>query len=289
MEKIFLLIITMTLFININLTAQQYGWVKIAQPISQDLGVVFFVDSLNGWTAYGGSNILKTTDGGFSWNGFFGAPMILKGISMINSLIGWMVGDDGYWGRIVKTTNGGLNYTLQYEKSYKKLFGTSAKSPQINISVGLSTTTSYADTGKIFQTHNGGTNWTERTIGDSIVQLRKITFIDSLHGWITTYITWNKWFAILKTTDGGQNWIVIRTPNLFEALSFIDTLTGWAIEPNRAGIYKTTNGGYNWQFQYAIQDSLPPGLSAEPICFTDSLNGWAFGGPSSQGTLAGGI
>jgi photosystem II stability/assembly factor-like uncharacterized protein len=47
---------------------------------------------------------------------------------------------------------------------------------------------------------------------------------------------------------------------------FININTGWI--SGSAGVWKTTNGGNNWQQQLTQTDM-------ESVCFTDSLNGWA--------------
>ncbi len=52
MKRNILLITALILLISINLLAQQYGWVKIAQlgtPSYNEIYTVFFIDSLNGW------------------------------------------------------------------------------------------------------------------------------------------------------------------------------------------------------------------------------------------------
>lgn len=48
---------------------------------------------------------------------------------------------------------------------------------------------------------------------------------------------------LLKTTNGGVNWVAISAPGVFGSISFPDVLTGYA---SNGTVYKTTDGGSNW-------------------------------------------
>jgi photosystem II stability/assembly factor-like uncharacterized protein len=81
--------------------------------------------------------------------------------------------------------------------------------------------------------------------------------------------------SIRKTTDGGLNWIVNVNGVWFNDILFADSLTGWYSNVN--GIYKTTNGGNNWQIQ-AIPSGpniLQLGISRLSCINKDTL--WAVG------------
>jgi photosystem II stability/assembly factor-like uncharacterized protein len=79
---------------------------------------------------------------------------------------------------------------------------------------------------------------------------------------------------IIKTTDGGTNWNIIRqkdsTYNLINYVFFVDSLYGYAVGRD---IIKTTDGGKNWQKQnsdaYFVFNS---------ICFINRDTGWVAGG-----------
>jgi photosystem II stability/assembly factor-like uncharacterized protein len=56
----------------------------------------------------------------------------------------------------------------------------------------------------------------------------------------------------------------------FDDLTFINARTGWAVgagPPSK--IYKTTNGGLNWQLLYTFI-----GIYSRSVCFVDSMNGF---------------
>lgn len=88
--------------------------------------------------------------------------------------------------------------------------------------------------------------WLPNLNGES---LKDITFLDSLTGYGIT----NSF--IIKTTNGGDNWVIITTANLlFSKVHFINKDTGY-VSAGLNKLYKTYNGGINW-----IIISLPPDL-----------------------------
>ena len=271
--------------------AQQYGWVQVAQLDNRPLQAVEFVDSLRGWSAEGTDRMYKTTDGGSNWN-FYGTTggFVVNSISMLDTLTGWAAGSQSEsTGKIMRTTNGGIGWTLQLVSNSRSYVGTATTSLFKNITSGYTRIPGVPDSGKLVQTTDGGTTWTERTIADSIGFLGKMQFIDSLYGWIIAGVYGHPG-AILRTVDGGANWTVHFPPRGFAAISFIDTSRGWGITPGIARLYRTTNGGATWEFQYVF-DPPDPHDRLEPLAlsFTDSLNGWAFGWVIFQGYFAGGI
>ncbi|MBK6877090.1 MAG: hypothetical protein IPG99_11755 [Ignavibacteria bacterium] len=98
-------------------------------------------------------------------------------------------------------------------------------------------------------------------------------FIDNNIGWTVGSST-----TILKTTNGGTNWInqTIGTSDLLNSVYFADQNTGWAVghlyNVNTGIILKTTNGGLNWVSQVHSSNYW---LSA--VHFIDNNTGWAVG------------
>lgn len=86
---------------------------------------------------------------------------------------------------------------------------------------------------------------------------------------------------ILKTTDGGENWISKPSGTTDELFSvyFIDSNIGWVVGGYpydywiRNIFLKTTDGGDNWTSQ---SDGTSYYLTS--VYFTDSNSGWAVGG-----------
>jgi len=92
--------------------------------------------------------------------------------------------------------------------------------------------------GVIWHTKDGGKSW-EKQYDYSGIGLYSIQFIDSQHGWVAGG------GAITRTTDGRENWETIYLPDTssIEAFHFTDKDYGWSVGE---GAYKTTNGGKTW-------------------------------------------
>ena len=92
-------------------------------------------------------------------------------------------------------------------------------------------------------------------------------------------VGWNG--QILKTNDGGTNWIQQTPVAIYGNLDvfFVDDTTGYIVggQSSFAGIQKTTDGGINWVGQSA---SVNYGLTA--VFFINSLLGYSVG---SHGTI----
>jgi photosystem II stability/assembly factor-like uncharacterized protein len=256
--------------------AQQSPWRVIARPNTYGLFAVDFVDTLHGWCA-GQDTIYRTTDGGITWRGSsrpFGANA-WNSISFSDTLHGWAVGrfasNDGLTWR---TTDGGITWTEQQFILSRIYRGTFSHSANRNTTSGYLDYT--IDTGLVVRTTNAGGNWQEQRF-NSIRQLGKVMFVDSLHGWITTGPNF-----ILRTVDGGVSWLVVPIPvSYFAALTFIDTLHGWA--GVGAAFFQSTDGGLSWQFQYEVP--FLEDFGVEDVSFVDSLNGWGFGETAQPGII----
>lgn len=86
------------------------------------------------------------------------------------------------------------------------------------------------------------------------------SFINSNTGWLCGV-------EILKTTNGGNNWITITHPEPYDiqSIHFIDANTGFSGSFN---FWKTTNGGVNWtNMGFGAGNYID-------ICFINSSTGW---------------
>ncbi len=101
--------------------------------------------------------------------------------------------------------------------------------------------------------HNPLSNWYQQYLPNIYTQqINDITFIDSLTGFIVTSRNVNPDTAtILKTTNGGDNWIVVfnQPSRRFSTIKLINDSTGFVCGGTGTGLpflYKTTNTGQNW-------------------------------------------
>ena len=134
--------------------------------------------------------------------------------------------------------------------------------------------------GTIIHTTNGGNDWitqdskTENNIED-------IFFIDRNLGWAIYWEVFN--FPIgtylLKTTDGGENWLRSNFPqeNIFsKCILFLDSLNGW-MGGKPYPIVRTTDGGNTWT-EAEIDSSTYNYFPVYDIQFYNSDFGYASGG-----------
>jgi photosystem II stability/assembly factor-like uncharacterized protein len=235
------------------------SWTSQEVPIitgaSSSLNCVHFINSQVGWAGGVYGIILKTVDGGETWE--------LKNSSLIYSInsifftsnnIGWAVGT---LGTILSTTDGGETWNEVESSTNYDLSSITFSSDQKGCIVGSYT---------ILSTQNGGLTWTNQF--NFNYNLYSIKFVSSEIGYAVGYPG-----LILKTTDGGNTWNSQTSPvsGFLSSVDFTSENEGWASGQNGIIIH-TTNGGATWT-------SVPSGTSSwlYSIDFVNSNLGWAVG------------
>lgn len=131
--------------------------------------------------------------------------------------------------------------------------------------------------GIIFHTVNGGLNWEEQnsTVNTFIVAL---FFLDENLGWALTLRTTIPFgTTIIKTTNGGDEWLAENYPedNVFmNTIFFFDSLNGWIGGSTIAG---TTDGGFTW-IDANIDSGFVSNLPVLNFNFYNRQFGYACGG-----------
>lgn len=91
--------------------------------------------------------------------------------------------------------------------------------------------------------------------------------------------------TVLRTSDGGENWEVIKVPNAekldFRGIKGIDEKTAVAVsaglaEEGQARIYRTEDAGKTWQ---QVWQTDQKGVFLDGVAFWDKKNGIIFGDP----------
>lgn len=269
-------------------------WIIQQSVTEQNLTDIQFVDANDGWIVSGyylssGEHalILKTTNGGSNWfQQLADTTYVLNSVYLLDANTGWAAGGIG---TILKTTDAGNNWVSQNSGTDIDLRAVHFIDPDNGWAVGGSWSILGPLPGVISKTTDGGTNWISWI--DTLTWFEggrlfySVYFIDSNTGWAVGFFDGTGAPAtgvILKTTDGGLNWVSQNsgTDRLLTSVYFIDSNTGYAVGgdwvPGAIGvILKTTDGGTNWisQDTYRMLTS---------VYFTDSNNGWAVG---ANGTI----
>jgi photosystem II stability/assembly factor-like uncharacterized protein len=270
---------------------------------TNDLKSVLFVTPNTGWISGANGTLLKTTDGGVSWNPENpNSGGIIHSLSFSDSLNGWFADDSG---RVGRTTNGGstwsfVNYgiVINVEKVEFLNRDTGWVLPMCPNNVFARTTNGGAswmaetlrigctnvmrfvnlDTGwaggtfnSIFlmRTTDGGMTWSPQdTMGNNTIT--SLFFLNSQTGWAAGYSS-----QVSYTTDGGATWgQAMNSFNDIHVIKFVSATTGW-IGADIGQIGYTTDGGHSWTLQ-AVQQNGPVG-SIRSMSFSDASNGWAVG------------
>jgi photosystem II stability/assembly factor-like uncharacterized protein len=194
-----------------------------------------------------------------------GTAKTLYSVYFISDVTGWACGDDE---EIIKTTDGGNNWTQQNSNPTNYLSSIFF----ISESTGWAVGGNYSPfLGIVLKTTNGGNAWSIQT-NSLPYQLNSVYFISPTTGWVA-----GDAHQILKTIDGGANWI----PQTVEAaqyrgIFFMNENNGWAVggEPNNtlSKILKTTDGGANWIAKTAATNNY-----LRALYFISETTGWVVG------------
>ena len=190
---------------------------------------------------------------------------------------GWA---SGLGGDVVHTTNGGETWVMQDNLDYQDIF----KLYFVNQNNGWAAggffdylSGSYGRA--IYNTTDGGVNWSVQYDVTFETELQSIYFIDGSTGYAAGGT------AVMKTTNGGSNWFVQQTFSSFSLkdIVFTNSNTGFVTAyyvgvPHYTSIFKTTDGGNSWN-----EISLGTDEALSGLYFTDELNGWAVGNDYSSG------
>ncbi|MBK7159809.1 MAG: hypothetical protein IPH77_15060 [Ignavibacteria bacterium] len=192
----------------------------------------FFISPSTGFAASSINTILKTTDNGELWTQYLQSPYNnFNSVDFYNKVTGWICGDGGF---IQNTTNSGLNWSIKNSTTVNNLYSISIASPS---SIWMS-----GDLGTIIHSSNNGKSEFN-------------FFVNELTGFAAGGAPFQQPIfvqekqLIMKTTNGGINWVSVLDINDYELskIQFVSELTGWAIN-SRLGrkFIKTTNGGISW-------------------------------------------
>ena len=299
------------------------NWVESAVVMGQFMYDITFLNSNTGFVTGGGGNIYRTTNAGANWDSVGSGQnnWSLFQVKIVSATEIYAVGDPSF---LYKSTDGGSTwqplpisvtgpaitfiwYSIDKFGSTLVLtgdYGIIAKSTDGGItwtsnSFLLSTALMFdiqtmpgtskvwvvgrpfaSTTREIFYSSDYGSNWTTYDLGIT-GDFFAISMIDQQTGYISGQNS-----KVLKTTNGGQNWVPKTQPSLtnysLSSLEFINENTGWtfvnfATVPG-GNVFKTTDGGNNW-VQYTTGGTSENIIAADMV---DANTGYCVYNPSNR-------
>jgi photosystem II stability/assembly factor-like uncharacterized protein len=201
----------------------------------------FYYDGSETYTATGDfGSIYRSTNNGMNWinskqsvhNGYCNEVVAVDENTI------YVACDDGI---ILKTINGGLNWTSLYDPQMNYYHTIYFFNSLTGFAAGFSSSTG----SNIKKTTNGGINWIS-TNSPLLSQVYKLSFPAPATGYAAT-----KYGVFGKTTDSGLNWNMLGPFDNFSTggIVFTDEFTGYWVGGSyntNEHIRKTTNGGLNW-------------------------------------------
>lgn len=267
---IFLLLVCSYSFLNAQCLTST--WQK-PLPQGSTLTSIYFTDDETGYVCGDNGTIIKTYDGGQSWNNLYsGTNYTLKSIFFADHETGYAT---GALGTMLKTINGGNTWTpLNIGQPYVDFYSVYFTSPLVGYAVGNNA--SYC---KMIKTTDGGTTWTEIPITQAS-ELYCVYFTSADTGYVLGYKETGTpgGSAFMKTTDAGSTWTVSYT-NLnqqYYSMYFTSAntgfITGGDVFDNNGYIRKTTNAGGTWTLLTTITN-----VTFTSVYFSSSTTGYVAG------------
>ena len=173
-----------------------------------------------------GNNFYYTHNSGASWN--YTYCYFANGVDMYDEFNGWTFTIN----KVYKVTNGGENVDYQFTSDKSILADISALDSANAYAVGRNVS--------IFSTNDGGYTWQEISNGTR-TDLYSVFFLNENDGW-----TGGSEQTLLSTHDGGRHWNyhdVYASTYTINDIQFINPDTGWFVDGD---VHMSTDGGLSW-------------------------------------------
>ncbi|RPI19600.1 MAG: T9SS C-terminal target domain-containing protein [Ignavibacteriae bacterium] len=246
------------------------------------------VDENIGYILLDSSKIIKTVNGGVNWS--FVAQIdniITPNLKFISTNIGFIIAGRNIYGgiKLFRTSNGGLTWNTIINDSTINNGKISFLNSVTGYIISVREINYYSLKHlKNLKTTDSGITWDSVQNSINLYSISSAIFVNNSTGFICGSISPSN--KILRTTDGGTNWIAVTNGNInFGNFYFIDSNTGFLI--TQGYIYKTTNNGDNW-VQYYYYAEVGNDLNETSFINTNTGIAVGYGGVIAK-TINGGI
>lgn len=282
----------------------QTGWITLYSPFnlikttnsgknwtilfseSKQFGYIDFVNDTIGY-AIGMDNMFngmvsKTTNGGLNWIAVYTGVRGYTALDFINQDTGWFGAFIGDYVQIIRTTNGGLTFEVQY--SYMSAGQGIHEVFFVDKLYDGYYSGWFLNNGSMSKTTNSGLNWSEpvSSINGESGDYYSLFFLNKDTGWVI-FKPMLAGTNLYKTINSGVNWYgQFSSSSIGGEIYFSNNNDGWT-----AGfafkIFATSNSGLNWGYQ------ITNAFLSLNLTFADSLSGWTGDNRLSHTTDGGGI
>jgi photosystem II stability/assembly factor-like uncharacterized protein len=253
-------------------------WNPQTVDVAETLRNVDFIDGWNGWAVGDNGTILHTSDGGENWNRqSIDSQDYFRGVSFVSASEGWassfhsnlynpVLEEDVNWeGAIWHTEDGGNTWREQSLPAGASLMN---RIKFLNAQEGWAVGIKYLGgtdpfeiqhSGVVYHTTNGGENWEELSIFDSLdLIFTAVDWSDSDHGWVAGFPKDSsiKGGCVFHTSDGGITWERQQPEcDVFAPIwdmQFVDANRGYAVGFDYISawgppVYRTMDSGETWE------------------------------------------
>ncbi|NOY51203.1 MAG: T9SS type A sorting domain-containing protein [Chlorobi bacterium] len=241
------------------------NWESQSHPSTLgDFNDVFFLDQDNGWIVGWYKIILKTTDGGQTWqkiSNSIGGETVYNSVKFFDEDHGILCGvKQNYGGIIMTTSDGGLNWTETGPASTSAFLSLAINDQDEVFVCGKG--------GQLFKSTDFGQTWTDKSFDQNY-------FIDIEFGENQTGYLMDR-FTLYKTTDNGISWSAYKAVPYSGGLRDI-SLSGSQLYAcgDKSSIYNIPEESNEWQRLLYVDP-----LNFKQIEFLNESKGFALGGYS---------
>lgn len=255
---------------------QTSEWERISSPVNTSLTNLIFVNGSSGWAAGELGTIIKTSDGGRSWQVQNSTvPYFITDIYFVDENHGWAVTVKEVFPfntLVLKTTNGGEEWIAEDFQDSSAFMRTIFFFDSLHGFIGGS---------YIAETTDGGSTWNQASIDSSLLSgypIYKFNFYNEQLGFACGGAI-DIAGVIWRTTDSGKNWAAtgVSADQVFD-LFVIDSLNAITLSGDPEGFFgiakiRTEDGGLNWGYEELPMFGLSFGLD-----YRTPNEGWSASG-----------